>query len=75
MGWLFGTTSKPGSHLNYASEIEHQYPRDSLKELKAAKDAKEWSLQSRAVAIDAAYLRGARGLKWTQKLTSSIRSQ
>jgi hypothetical protein len=55
---LLGTSSKPGPHLNYALEIDDKYPRHSLKELTTAKDAKEWSLESRAVAIDAAYFSG-----------------
>jgi hypothetical protein len=44
--------------LNYAFEIEKAHPRSSLKELSKARTPKEWSLESRAVAIDVVYLRG-----------------
>ena len=38
--------------------IEHNYPRKSLPELKKAKTPKEWSLESREIAVEKAYLRG-----------------
>lgn len=56
---LLGTSSKPGPHLNYAMEIQARYPRSSLKELKKAKTPKSWSLESRSVAVEKVYLRGA----------------
>jgi len=55
---LLGTSGKPHAHLNYAIEIESEHPRSSLKELKKAKTSKEWSLESRFVAIEKVYLRG-----------------
>jgi hypothetical protein len=56
---LLGTSNKPHTHLNYAIEIESRHPRNSLKELKKAKTPKEWSLESRAAAIEKVYLRAA----------------
>jgi hypothetical protein len=38
--------------------IEHNYPKKSLVELKKAKTPKEWSLESRSIAIEKAYLNG-----------------
>ena len=58
---LLGTSGKPHAHVNYANQIQTEYPRKSLKELKAAKAAKDWSLESRGLAIEKAYLHG--GLK------------
>lgn len=55
---LLGTSGKPQAHLNYAIEIQAAHPRKSLKELRNAKTAKAWSLESRAVAIEHAYLHG-----------------
>jgi hypothetical protein len=55
---LLGTSGKPQSHLNYAIMIEHEHPRRSLPELKKAKTPKDWSLESRSVAIEKAYLHG-----------------
>jgi len=58
---LLGTSGKPHADVNYAIQIQTEYPRKSLKELKAAKAAKDWSLESRGLAIEKAYLHG--GLK------------
>jgi hypothetical protein len=55
---LLGTSGKPQSRLNYAIGIQTRFPRKSLKELRKATSPKEWSLESRSVAIDKAYLRG-----------------
>jgi len=44
--------------LNYAIRIEADYPKKSLPELKKAKTPKDWSLESRGVAIEKAYLHG-----------------
>jgi hypothetical protein len=55
---LLGTSGRPQSHLNYAIMIEHEHPRKSLPELKKAKTPKDWSLESRGVAISKAYLHG-----------------
>jgi hypothetical protein len=56
---LLGTSGKPRAHLNYAMQIEAEHPRKSLKELKKAKTPKDWSLESRAIAIEKAYSHGA----------------
>jgi len=64
---LLGTSGKPQSRINYALEIQSEHPRKSLPELKAAKTPKEWSLESRDLAIEQAYLRG--------KLTGSTRAE
>ena len=55
---LLGTSSKPETDLNYAAEIEREHPKQSLKELSKARKPKDWSLESRAIAIDMVYLRG-----------------
>lgn len=55
---LLGTSGKAQAHLNYAILIEHNYPKKSLKELKNDKTPKAWSLESRELAIEKAYLRG-----------------
>jgi hypothetical protein len=55
---LLGTSGKPQTHLNYAIQIESEHPRKSLKELKKAKTPKDWSLESRGVAVEKAYLHG-----------------
>jgi hypothetical protein len=55
---LLGTSGKPQTHLNYAIRIEADYPKKSLSELEKAKTPKDWSLESRGVAIEKAYLHG-----------------
>jgi len=55
---LLGTSGKPQAHLDYAIMIEHEHPRKSLAELKKAKTPKAWSLESRVIAVEKAYLRG-----------------
>jgi hypothetical protein len=55
---LLGTSGKPQSHLNYAIMIKHEHPRKSLPELKKAKTPKDWSLESRGIAVEKAYLHG-----------------
>jgi hypothetical protein len=55
---LLGTSGKPQAHLNYAIMIEHEHPRKSLPELKKAKTPKDWSLESRGIAVEKAYLYG-----------------
>ncbi len=55
---LLGTSAKAQTHWNYAVAIDAGYPRKSLKELKADKTPKDWSLEGRTLAIDKAYLRG-----------------
>jgi hypothetical protein len=53
---LLGTSGKPQSHLDYAIMIEHTYPKKSLQELKKAKTPKDWSLESRGIAVEKADL-------------------
>lgn len=55
---LLGTSGKPQSHLNCGIMIEHYPPRKPLPELKKARTPKDWSLESRGVAIEKAYLHG-----------------
>jgi hypothetical protein len=55
---LLGTSGKSQTHWNYAVAIDAEHPRKSLKELKADKTAKDWSLEGRTLAIEKAYLRG-----------------
>jgi hypothetical protein len=38
--------------------IEHNHPRKSLLELEKAKTLKDWSLESRGLAVEKAYLYG-----------------
>src|SRR5580704_11505311 len=54
---LLGTSRNMQTHVNYAAEIEAKYPRSKLPEL-SAKTPKEWSLESRQLAIDKSYLKG-----------------
>ena len=42
-----------------AGELEKTYPRASLPELTAAQNVRGWALESRQLAIDAVYLKGA----------------
>ena len=55
---LLGTSGKPQAHLDYAIMIEHEHPRKSLPELKKSKTPKDWSLESRGIAVEKAYLHG-----------------
>jgi hypothetical protein len=43
---------------NYAIQIESEHTRKSLKELRKAKMPEDWSLESRGIAIEKAYLHG-----------------
>ena len=55
---LLGTSGKASTHLNYALQIETEYPRKSLPELTQATSPKDWSLEGRAVAVEKAYFHG-----------------
>jgi hypothetical protein len=55
---LLGTSRAAQTQWNYAIELEAEYPRKSLKELKKAKAPRDWSLESRKLAVERAYLRG-----------------
>ena len=55
---LLGTSGKPQAHLNYAIAIQSEHPRKSLRGLKKSRTAKDWSLESRSLALEKAYLRG-----------------
>lgn len=54
---LLGTSSAPNPQFNYAIENQAHFPRAVLPELIDHKTAKEWSLESRSLAIEKAYLR------------------
>ena len=55
---LLGSSSNPRTQWNYAIQIEAKYPETSLPELTAHPTPKEWSLESRELAIEKGYLRG-----------------
>lgn len=55
---LLGTRDKPATLLHYAIRLESEHPKDALPELAEHKTPKDWSLESRAIAIDKAYLHG-----------------
>ena len=55
---LLGTSANPCTQWNYATEIDAKYSRASLPELATHRTPKEWSLESRELAIEKAYLRG-----------------
>ena len=55
---LLGTSGKPQAHLNYAIQLEAEHTRKALPELKKAKTPKDWSLESRGIAVEKAYLHG-----------------
>jgi hypothetical protein len=56
---LLGSSPNPRIQWNYGIEIDAKYPRASLPELITHPSPKEWSLESREVAIETGYLRGA----------------
>ena len=56
---LLGTSGKPQTHINYAVAIESKYPRKSLSELTEHTTPKDWSLESRELAVEKAYLHRA----------------
>ena len=55
---LLGSSSNPRTQWNYAIQIEAKYPETSLPQLTAHPTPKEWSLESRELAIEKGYLRG-----------------
>lgn len=55
---LLGTSIYSSTQINYATKLVSENPRESLPELKKDKTPKDWSLESRALAIDKAYLHG-----------------
>lgn len=55
---LLGTSRKAQSHLNYAIALQSEHPRKSLKALKKARTSKDWSLESRGLAVEKVYLHG-----------------
>ena len=55
---LLGTSGKPQAHLNYAVQIEAEHPRKGLPELKKARRPRDWSLESRGIDVEKAYLHG-----------------
>jgi hypothetical protein len=56
---LLGSSVNPRTQWNYAIELETEFPRPSLPELTAHPTPKEWSLESRELAIEKGYLHGA----------------
>ena len=55
---LLGTAANPQVQWRYAIEIEGEYPKTVLPELASHPTPKDWSLESRALAIQRGYLRG-----------------
>src|SRR6267142_1157745 len=55
---LLGTSTKVNPQLNYAIEIQRQFPRKSFKELQMARKPSDWSLEGRKLAIEKVYQRG-----------------
>jgi hypothetical protein len=55
---LLGSRIHPQTQLNDAVRIESEHPRNSLPELTKDTTPKSWSLESRQLAIDVAYLHG-----------------
>jgi S1/P1 Nuclease len=55
---LLGRSSRPRSRLNYAIRLETEYPRKALPQLDENKSPKAWSLESRQLAVEKAYLAG-----------------
>jgi hypothetical protein len=76
---LLGTSGKPQSHLNYAIMIEHEHPRKTLPELKKAETPKDWSLESRGIAVEKAYLhvelKGGTSKETTEELPEGYTKQ
>jgi len=55
---LLGSSPNPRTQWNYAIQIEAKYSRTSLPELIKHQSPKDWSLESRELAIEKGYLRG-----------------
>ena len=55
---LLGTLPNPQEQWKYAVKIDAEYPRRALPELKKYTTPKAWSLESRDLAIEKAYLHG-----------------
>jgi len=55
---LLGTSASPQTQWKYAITIDARYPKAALPELNAHTTTKEWSLESRELAITTGYLRG-----------------
>ncbi len=55
---LLGSANNPRTAWNYAIELDAKFPKKSLPELTKHITPKDWSLESRQMAIDKGYLRG-----------------
>lgn len=55
---LLGTSASANQQLNYAIQIDTEFLRQTLPELNSAKTPKAWSLESRSLAVEKAYLHG-----------------
>jgi hypothetical protein len=55
---LLGRSATVQDRLNYAIQLQSEYSRKSLKELRKAVTARDWSLESRKLAIKNGYLKG-----------------
>jgi len=55
---LLGTSAKVNSQVAYAIQLQRDYPRRSLAELKKPSNPRQWSLEGRQLAIVKVYLQG-----------------
>jgi len=55
---LLGSSINPRTQWNYAIQLEAKFPTNALHELTAHTTPKEWSLESRELAIEKGYLNG-----------------
>jgi hypothetical protein len=55
---LLGSSSNPRSQWNYAIQIDAKYPRTGLPALTTHPASRDWSLESRELAIEKGYLHG-----------------
>ena len=55
---LLGTRINMPAEFHHAIQVDSDYPRSSLPELKKEKTPKDWSLESRTLAIEKVYLNG-----------------
>lgn len=56
---LLGTEPNPLKQWNYSVKIEAEYPENDLPELTVDTTPRQWSIESRHIAIESGYLNGA----------------
>ena len=55
---LLGSSANPRENWNYGIELQTKFPRSALPELTKHTTPKEWSLESRELAVNIGYLHG-----------------